>query len=55
MKRDPIKLSQIQQQTEDMTSHTTCSTMGRWTESVLVTRVTLLPVHLSAWYMPIVI
>ena len=27
----------------------TCSTMGRWTESVLVTRVTLLPVHLSAW------
>ena len=41
--------------TGDMTRQLTCSTMGRWTESVLVTRVTLLPVHLSAWYMPIVI
>ena len=35
--------------TGDMTRLLTCSTMGRWTESVLVTRVTLLPVHLSAW------
>ena len=38
-----------------MTRLLTCSTMGRWTESVLVTRVTLLPVHLSAWWIVIVI
>ena len=50
MRRDPINTL-----TGDMTRLLTCSTMGRWTESVLVTRVTLLPVHLSAWYMTIVI
>ena len=53
---DEKKLHKVVTNTpKEMMRLLTCSTMGRWTESVLVTRVTLLPVHLSAWYMPLVI